>query len=153
MAEIVVENQICESCGVDVRPQALFCYNCGGSVAGQPEKTENNNGNNKISDELLPDNIKKESAENKRTAETIGEIRKFEVKEETVIKAGKPDVFEEAKLKSAASLRRKPKSIQRREVEIVWEEPERVSGLWLTLIALLLATFAAAIVILAMYLK
>lgn len=152
MAEIVVENQICESCGVDVRPQALFCYNCGGSVAGQPEKTENNNGN-KVGVVLLPDNIKENFAENKRSVEPIGETQKFKVNEETAIKDKKPDVFEDAKLKSAASLRRKPKSIQRKEVEIVWEEPERISGLGLTLIALLLATFAAAVVILAMYLK
>ncbi|MBA2737503.1 MAG: zinc ribbon domain-containing protein [Pyrinomonadaceae bacterium] len=151
MAEIIVENQICESCGADVRPQALFCYNCGGSVAGQTEKTENNNGNNKIGDRLLRDDIKEEVAEKTQPVES-GEVRKIEEKER-ILKDKKPDVFEEAKLKSAASLRRKAKSFQKKQVEIVWEEPENSSNISLILVALLLTVFAAAIVWLALYLK
>lgn len=32
MAEILVKNQVCVSCGSEARPQALFCYHCGGSL-------------------------------------------------------------------------------------------------------------------------
>ncbi len=32
MAEAVAEKQICEKCGVDVRENTAFCYNCGESV-------------------------------------------------------------------------------------------------------------------------
>jgi predicted amidophosphoribosyltransferase len=45
MAEILVEKQICASCGANVRPGALFCYNCGGAVSSVPDKIENKNGN------------------------------------------------------------------------------------------------------------
>lgn len=161
MAEIIVENQICETCGADVRPQALFCYNCGGAVGVQIEKTENKteskNGNNKSGDVLLKNNfkeeIKEETAEKPANSESNGDVRKIEVTAETIKKDKKADVFEEAKLKSAASLRRKAKSIQPKEIEIVWEEPERISGLRLTLIVLLLSAFAAAVVFLAISLK
>jgi len=161
MAEIIVENQICETCGADVRPQALFCYNCGGAVGVQIEKTENKteskNGNNKSGDVLLKNNfkeeIKEETAEKPANSESNGDVRKIEVTAETIKKDKKADVFEEAKLKSAASLRRKAKSIQPKEIEIIWEEPEKISGLWLTLIVLLLSAFAAAVVFLAISLK
>jgi len=161
MAEIIVENQICETCGADVRPQALFCYNCGGADGVQIEKTENKteskNGNNKSGDVLLKNNfkeeIKEETAEKPANSESNGDVRKIEVTAETIKKDKKADVFEEAKLKSAASLRRKAKSIQPKEIEIVWEEPERISGLRLTLIVLLLSAFAAGVVFLAISLK
>jgi hypothetical protein len=32
MAEVKVENRVCAGCGVDVRPDTQFCYNCGTSV-------------------------------------------------------------------------------------------------------------------------
>ena len=32
MAETAVEKAVCSACGVDVRDESLFCYNCGGSV-------------------------------------------------------------------------------------------------------------------------
>ena len=161
MAEIVVENQICETCGANVRPQALFCYNCGGAVGVQIEPTENKpeskNGNNKSGDVLPKNNfneeIKEEVAEKSANIESDGGVRRFELKEETIKKDVKPDVIEEARLKSAASLRRKAKSFQVKETEIIWEEPERISGLWLSLIVLLLTGFAAAVVFLALSMK
>ena len=153
MAEIVVENQICETCGADVRPQALFCYNCGGAVAEQMEETENKNGNNKTSDDWRQNNFEEEFAEKTQIADPDSKVREIEAAENAVIKDKKPDVFGEAKLKSAASMRRKAKSFQRKEVEIIWEEPENVSGIRLILIALLLTAFAAAVVVFAIFLK
>lgn len=32
MAETVVEKEVCGKCGVDVRENTQFCYNCGGKV-------------------------------------------------------------------------------------------------------------------------
>lgn len=34
MAEAVLEKEVCDGCGVDVREDTLFCYNCGARVAG-----------------------------------------------------------------------------------------------------------------------
>lgn len=33
MAEMVVEKAVCQTCGVEVREESLFCYNCGKSVS------------------------------------------------------------------------------------------------------------------------
>lgn len=32
MTETATENKVCPKCGVEVRPNTLFCYNCGGAV-------------------------------------------------------------------------------------------------------------------------
>jgi hypothetical protein len=166
MAEIVVENQTCKTCGAGVRPHAAFCYNCGGALAGNPGENESKNGNNKDSDILLTENNKennkKEIVEKTQIVERNIEIRKFEDSGQTKVKDNKdnknnkdkkPDLVKEAKLRSAASLRDKAKSFQKKEIEIVWEEPENSSGALLTIIALVLTAFAVTVVILAMYLK
>lgn len=36
MAEITIEKRICQKCGVAVRPDTLFCYNCGNAVGDFP---------------------------------------------------------------------------------------------------------------------
>lgn len=33
MAETVIDTKVCPKCGVEVRPDTLFCYNCGASVS------------------------------------------------------------------------------------------------------------------------
>ena len=56
MAKTLVEKEICDACGADVRPGSLFCYNCGGAVADEiPEavleqKRKISGGNNFKSD-------------------------------------------------------------------------------------------------------
>ena len=46
-----VGNEVCNACGADVRPQALFCYNCGGAVG---EKTSEVTLFEEINDEKTP---------------------------------------------------------------------------------------------------
>lgn len=33
MPETAVKTSVCDICGFEVRPESLFCYNCGGSVS------------------------------------------------------------------------------------------------------------------------
>jgi hypothetical protein len=41
MAETATKIDVCEICGVGVRPDSAFCYNCGGNVkADEPAATE-----------------------------------------------------------------------------------------------------------------
>ena len=44
MAEAVLEKEVCGKCGVDVRENTLFCYNCGGKVSAEPEPLASSNG-------------------------------------------------------------------------------------------------------------
>ena len=36
MPEAIIEKEVCAKCGVDVREDTQFCYNCGGPVAADP---------------------------------------------------------------------------------------------------------------------
>ncbi|MGB4990961.1 MAG: zinc-ribbon domain-containing protein, partial [Pyrinomonadaceae bacterium] len=36
MTEAILEKAVCEQCGVAVRENTLFCYNCGSSVSNDP---------------------------------------------------------------------------------------------------------------------
>ncbi len=145
MAETLVKNRVCNACGMDVRSGAFFCFNCGSSVTADvisSEKTENNAGKEKTENILFRENISEGEkipvVENKKTGENNGA---------EIISEEKP------KLKSAASMREKPKTIQRKRVEVVWEEPSSAPNIWFILVAVLLTGFAAALWFVASYLK
>lgn len=127
-----VGNEVCNTCGADVRPQALFCYNCGGAVG---EKTSEAKPLKKINDEKTP------QSENKK----IGEIVDQPIP--------KPEIQKPKKLKSAADLRRRTKIFQQNKVEIVWEEHENAPNIWFIVVSGFLIFLAAVILFLAMYLK
>ncbi len=187
MAEKVLENFVCENCGVDIRPQSMFCYNCGGAVSETP--VEESSGS--ISDAWLKDDFTNKSkssrkskkslkAERKATLDKITENNEAETESEVVSEVEEPkietvekeaelkraeeqliteksarqsDIQKEAKLKSAAAMRRKAKSFQAKQVEVVWEEPENSSSVKLVLVVFLLTLFAVGVVVLANYLK
>ena len=146
MAETAVENLICQTCGADARPNALFCYHCGSSVA--PElvvalKDRKNVGNvrfHKIADE------EKNGDKSEQIKQTIVE----EIEDKPILK---PSLAEEPKLKSAATMRRRSKSFQPKRVEIIWEEHENAPNGWFIAAAIFLTLFALGILYLAIYLK
>ena len=55
MAEILVENKVCEACGADVRAGSVFCYNCGGAVSDDLPVPSPEKNNDKISNAWLQD--------------------------------------------------------------------------------------------------
>lgn len=146
MAETVVENQICNACGADVRLNALFCYNCGGSVA--PEiVVEETDEKDKISDVWLREKI----AENgNKQVELKESLTVEQIADEPI---PKPDIQEEAELNSAAATQRKSATFQKKTVEVVWQEHENAPNGLFIVVALILTLFAAGILFLAMYLK
>ena len=147
MAETLVENRICYACGVDVRPGALFCYNCGKIVAPEiPVETKNKN----LSNTWVHQNVEEIKQESKAEAEESDGQENKEPKEKTT---KKPELQEYIKLNSAASMRRKPKTIQKKQIEeVIWEEHENAPNLWFILVAFLLTLFAAGVFYLAKYL-
>ncbi len=152
MAETLVKNQICNACGADVRLKALFCYNCGSSVAPQIVVEENHK-KDEASDAWLREKI----IENRKNDKNIDQQKELEESStiETVTEKPipKPSIQEEAKLKTAATMRRKSTTFQKKTVEVVWEEHENAPNGWFIVVALILTLFAAGILYLAMYLK
>jgi hypothetical protein len=169
MAKILVEKKICDACGAEVRPGSLFCYNCGGAVAAEvPEPVSNNNDKNAKfqtaaaeNNDLKTTQLKRETVENiesrpidEPAGNPIGKPAAEELFEKVEAKPiEKPTIQEDAKLKSAANLRRRGKSFQRKTVEIVWEEPENAPNKWFPIVAIVLILFVVGIFYLAMYLK
>ena len=167
MANTLAKKKICDACGADVRSGSLFCYNCGGAVSDegrdfakdhhkvitasqlQSYLSENN--------DLKTTRLEKEGVENFEAAPITKPIEKPSADELFGNKEPQPleksTVQEEAKLKSAANLRRRAKSFQRKTVEVVWEEPESAPNKWFPLVAIVLILFVVAIFYLAMYLK
>ncbi len=168
MAETLVEKKICEACGADIRPGSLFCYNCGGAVSeGLPEPATNSNKKNvstawfesdlAVNSDLKTTQLKKETVEKVEVKPIEKPIEKPTITEFLKQNAEKssenPLIQKDAKLKSAANLRRKAKIYQKKTVEVVWEEPENAPNKWFPIVAILLILFVVGIFYLAQYMK
>ena len=172
MAKTLVEKKICDACGADVRPGSLFCYNCGGAVSEKmpaADQSLKNDNHHQFQPELAEASdlkttqLKRETVEefeNPPVAKPIGKplgsdlFEKAEAERQAELEAlaEKPTIQEKAKLKSAAHMRRKAKSFQRK-VEVVWEEPENAPNKWFPIVAVVLILVVVGIYYLAMYLK
>jgi hypothetical protein len=168
MAETLVENNICEACGADVRPGSQFCYNCGGAVTEELPKTAKKNKKNKVSDSwrqesMVENNDLKTTRLDDKAVEDVAvkpiekPIEKtYDSRLETKFADKPPEklgISEEAKLRSAANMRRKSKTFQKKTVEIVWEEPESAPNKWFPIVAFILILLVVGIFYLAIYLK
>jgi len=146
MAETTVENLICQACGAGVRPKALFCYHCGSSVA--PGSVVS------LKDEIDVGNARlREAVSEERNGDKSEQIKQTIVEKIEDRLILKPNLPEEPKLKSAATMRRRSKSFQPKRIEIIWEEHENAPNGWFIAAAIFLTLFAAGILYLAMRLK
>ena len=156
MAEKTVEKQVCPACGADIRPQAVFCYNCGAAVAA-PDNAET---------EPPPREEITEDAEIESKATTRldeNNVKTIDKSFDTVVETSKdnddaPEKTDtnktETKLKSAASLRKSArKPMQKKTVEVVWDEPESAPNLWFLVAAFVLSLFAVGILLAMLYIK
>lgn len=151
MAETIVENQICNSCGVDIRKGALFCYHCGTSVAPETiaQETDKIDGEKQVlAKESNTENGKKTSSTKLKNKPKTESALFKEVTEKPI---PKPEVRPEKNLKSAASLRKTSKSIQRKKLEIIWEEYDNAPNVWFILATVLSTIFVAGALWLALY--
>ncbi|HEY0458680.1 MAG TPA: zinc ribbon domain-containing protein [Pyrinomonadaceae bacterium] len=168
MAKTLVEKEICDACGADVRPDSLFCYNCGGPVSEEAQKTGTNNNLKTVGSDHLKTNsagtsdfkttpLNRQSVESLESQPVAKPIEKpasgklpANIEEKPPEKAS---IQEDSKLKSAANLRRKAKIYQKKTVEVVWEEPESAPNKWFPIVAILLILLVVGIFYLAMYLR
>lgn len=145
MAETTVENKICAACGAEARPNTLFCYNCGASLA--PEIAPEAKNGKDVSDAWFRENIAEEKNGRQTKQENSTVIEKT-----ADAPIPKLVAVEEPKLKSAAAMRRKSKVYQPKKVEVIWEEHDAPNG-WFILAAVLLTLFAVGVLYLTAYLK
>lgn len=152
MAE-TLEKQICQACGVDIRPKALFCFNCGSQVASDEDVEIENQHQKKISNAWFKEEItenkvveKTPVATKKKKSEPVGE-KPAGFQPKVIGKTGaekksleKPDSLSE--LRTAASMRNKSKLETKKAVEVVWDEPKSAPNIWFLLVTLILAGFA-----------
>lgn len=127
MAEIVVENAVCVKCGVDVRENTTFCYNCGTPVAESEFDVETEfNGDGVVDD---------------KTKSALDDL------------AGrlKLDEDEDKKLAKAAAERKKARVNQRKPKEFTWESSEDSSNGMLVVVALVIALLAGIMVFLTVF--
>ena len=170
---LILENKICNACGADVRPNALFCYSCGGAVTESEksvvlEDTKKSSKNVAAEDPIRQDEqVPVEKLSENKAAETIETAEKIEATEEnkltekaeatekieTTEKTETTETTEKVELKSAAALRRKSKSVQNKKIEVVWEEPETAPNVWFISVAIVLSIIAGVILFLAVRLR
>jgi hypothetical protein len=155
---MALKKEICEACGADIRGGSQFCYNCGGPVT--EEAVRISKASVKVSDAWLKEDL----VDDGRLVTTKLDRAKLDKAEsemelplsppddsptpETEV-AGEPD----KKMKSASNMRRKPKSFQRKAVEIGWEEHDGGPNKLFPLIAFLITLAVIGIYFLADYMK
>ena len=164
MAETIIENRVCGACGVDVRKGGLFCYYCGGAITPEIAATAANG--DSVSNGLIRENIEEEiKAKKPKRVKDTSKLKKSVVEKidkpiekpidiplEKPIE--KPQIQAEPKLKSAAAMRRRAKSIQKKVVEeVVWEEHENAPNVWFMVVAFILILIAAGLFFVAIYMK
>ena len=60
---------------------------------------------------------------------------------------------EQTKLKTAASLRQKPRAQEIKKVEVVWEASENAPNLWFIIVSVILVLFAAGVLLAMLYIR
>lgn len=129
-------SEICGKCGVDVRPDTQFCYNCGKSVAFANGGTA--------------DNFADDSGE--RAA--VDDSNQSLIDLEKALSADFPPSYDaRARLESAAAERRRARRGVKKQPEIVWEPMPAESTRLYLLLALLIFSVTFAIVFFTVFWK
>lgn len=125
MPEATVENAVCAECGVDVRENTMFCYNCGSAVGEIPTQS------------LIASNGVEPEVDDETQAALNELAEKLKIDEDA-----------DNKLAKAAAERKKARINQRRSTEYTWEPTEESSAGLTILLAILITLIAAGIVFL-----
>jgi hypothetical protein len=139
MPEVLVDERTCAACGVGVRPESQYCYNCGEEIDGEVSGADRPIERPDLAAEtekpiLMPTFESKDSAPVSRVSNTADGAKE---------KANEP-------LEPASSLRRRTRVMERKPLEIVWE-PAGGPNVVLIISTILLVIFAAVVITLALY--
>ncbi|HTK38647.1 MAG TPA: zinc ribbon domain-containing protein, partial [Pyrinomonadaceae bacterium] len=110
MSQVETQQPVCAKCGVEVRPNTDFCYNCGASVTDEAESPAAN-GAGIVSNKESSEKYKNGSLPSgNEKGNTDGLSARLEDR--------RPP---SPKYESAAGLRRRSKAPARKPVEVTWE--------------------------------
>jgi len=137
MPDVLVNERTCAACGVGVRPESQYCYNCGEEIDAAPDSERPIERPDLAADAekpiLMPTFASKDSAPVSRVNTVDG------AKE----KSNEP-------LEPASALRRRTRIMELKPREIVWE-PAGGPNVVLIISTLVLVIFAAVVIALALY--
>ena len=148
MSQSVVEKTVCEECGVDVRENTLYCYNCGSRIDEPPPSMQLN----EVSEE--DPNVESEPIERPDELDETASVGGINTKgrealEELARRIRIDDPSDDAgKIARAAADRKRSRSAKRKGVEYVWEPVDEPPGrLFLVFVGLIVLLSAFAVVI------
>jgi len=136
MAETALEKETCRSCGVDVREDTAFCYNCGKPVAPQTKEVP------LMASE--PNGTAEDSAVEKPGSDLQKDLERM---------FGTEKISSQDRLAVAAAERKKARIFQQKPRQLVWISADETSNRVYMLITLLITVIAGAIVYITVYLK
>ncbi len=170
MSKTAVKKEECGECGSDIRDEALYCYNCGEAVAlfGDDQKVDGLSeawfrediavGEAEFDVPIAKPNeslIRAENEAGEKTKETSETAKPKSPRRKSLgikQKTGKR-IKSKVPMKSAATLRNKPKLSQSRMEEIIWEERSQSPNVWFIAMSVFVTIIAAVLFLLAMYFK
>ncbi len=165
----------CYHCGASVAPDVVVTTDIEGEKFSDARLSENTNKSETENEKITGDTEKiKETDESENTEDivepetAVKEISEDEIieddaevnKNEPVISENKAKTSEEEikiqddmdaekeekpKLKTAAAMRRTPKRIQKKRVEIVWDEPQSPPNIWFLIATLIFALLSVGL--------
>lgn len=124
------QKTVCKSCGVDVRKDTVFCYNCGRALTDDAPV--------EIQPEANNDDVNEEA----QTA-----------LDELAERLNADEAADGAKLRRAAAERKKARVVPRKQKEFTWEPRDDSSSRLILLWSLLASAVAALLVFVAVYWK
>lgn len=149
MSEVEIKQPECSKCGVEVRPNTDFCYNCGASVTAEAAEIVAN-GARTVFDEKSSgkqDDLSFQTETGNVTSETTnGNMNGLSAGLED--RRPTPPKYE-----SAAGLRRKSRAAARKPVEVTWEPEAESLNLKFVIAAICCMVLVLFLVMLAMYLR
>ena len=128
MAEATLQRVGCENCGVDVRENTHFCYNC-----GKP-----------YSDAARDLNGLETAALSEETQTALDDL---------AAKLRTEEADGGDKLAIAAAKRKKARVSSKRSAEVIWEPDNTSSGLFIFIVSLIIFLLVAAVVFFTVYWK
>lgn len=156
-----LEKQICESCGAEIRANALFCFNCGAQVASDEAVQADIEHEEKVSNAWFKEELAEapkapqKATSPQKVKEKVSKKTKDEVKVNTNNNGKGLDKQTETpvKLKSAASIKDRSKLGGRKTVEIEWDLPESAPNVWFLIVSFILLVFAIFILFAMLYIR